>query len=135
ERCFEPSNVWAVDEGGIAYDRCESLLQLPHDRPMLDRQIEELNGHSGLTSLAGLPAYMPGVSISLVTTAPAPITVPLQMLTGRMVAFDPIETRSPISVWRQRERSRLAGPPLANVSLMKHTAWETKQSTPIVTPS
>ena len=39
---------------------------------------------------------MPGLEIDLVTTEPAPITVLSQILTGSMVAFDPIETLLPI---------------------------------------
>ena len=38
--------------------------------------------------------------MSLVTTAPAPITTSSQILTGRIVALDPIETRFPIVVER-----------------------------------
>ena len=70
---------------------------------------------------AGFPAYTPACKTSFVTTAPAPMTVPLQMVTGRMVAFDPMETRLPTRVARHSSRRPCAGPPLENVSLMNIT--------------
>ncbi len=58
-------------------------------------QTDESAGHYAATSLinlAGLPAYIPGFVISLVTTEPAPITTRPQIFTGSTVALLPIET-------------------------------------------
>ena len=49
--------------------------------------------------LAGLPAYFPGSNISFVTTLPAPIIVPLTILTGMIVAFEPIITSFSIMIF------------------------------------
>ena len=73
--------------------------------------------------------------MSLVTTAPAPITTSSAMRTGMIVALEPIETRLPITVSRHSSLRPRAGPPLENVSLMNITPWPTKQSSPIVTSS
>src|SRR5215475_3349249 len=73
--------------------------------------------------------------ISLVTTEPAPMTTSSAILTGMMVAFDPIDTRLPITVSRHSSFCPLAGPPIAKVSLMNITPWPMKQSSPMVTSS
>ena len=52
-------------------------------------------------SFAGFPAYIPGSVISLVTTAPAPITVSSIILIGKIVALLPIDTLFPIIVGNQ----------------------------------
>ena len=44
--------------------------------------------------MAGLPAYVPFIFMSLVTTLPAPITVPEQIFTGKIVELDPITLSS-----------------------------------------
>ena len=54
------------------------------------------------------------------TTAPAPITAPLQIRTGSRVALEPMVTRSPISVRPQLAGSG-SGAPLRNRSLANIT--------------
>ena len=49
-------------------------------------------------SLAGFPAYIPLILRFFVTTEPAPTIILLEILTGSMVAFDPIVTLFPIAV-------------------------------------
>ena len=73
--------------------------------------------------------------MSLVTTAPAPITTSSTILTGMIVALEPIETRLPITVSRHNSLLPPAGPPVENVSFTNITPWPTKQSSPIVTSS
>ena len=53
---------------------------------------------------------MPLSLMSLVTTEPVPITTLLQILTGKIVAFEPIDTLSPTTVLIQRDSSPFAGP-------------------------
>ena len=66
---------------------------------------------------------MPGRVMSRVTTAPAPITTSSQMLTGRIVAFEPIETWLPIrSSTPQLAASPRAGPPVAKRVVDEHHA-------------
>ena len=77
---------------------------------------------------------MPGTVISFVTTAPAPITAPEQIWTGRIVAFEPIVTLSSIMVLPHEFGSAL-GEPSWNKSLANITPWPMKQSLPIVTNS
>src|SRR6185312_11771328 len=72
---------------------------------------------------AGFPAYIPGSVISFVITAPAPITTLLQILTGRTVAFDPIETWLPIRVSFHLFLSPPAGPPVEKLSFINFTPW------------
>jgi hypothetical protein len=88
-----------------------------------------------LRSRAGFPAWIPGSSILRITTEPAPITVPPQMFTGKIVALDPMLTRSPILVDRHKSLRPCAGPPIANVSLVNITPCPMKQSSPISTNS
>ena len=71
--------------------------------------------------LAGLPAYLPGSVISFVTTAPAPITTSEQIDTGKIVAFDPIETWFEMIVDFHKELSPLAGPPFEKLSFTNIT--------------
>ena len=59
--------------------------------------------------------------IFFVTTAPAPITTPLHISTGRMVALDPIDTLSPITVDFQSDWSPFDGPPVVKLSFMNMT--------------
>ena len=73
--------------------------------------------------------------MSLVTTEPAPMTTSSAILTGMIVALEPIETRLPITVSRHNSLLPRAGPPVENVSLTNITPWPTKQSSPIVTSS
>ena len=73
--------------------------------------------------------------MSLVTTAPAPITTSSTIRTGMMVALEPIDTRLPITVSRHNSLRPPDGPPDEKVSLMNITPWPTKQSSPIVTSS
>lgn len=51
--------------------------------------------YSRRSSLAGFPAHTPFSVMDFVTTLPAPITTPSQMLTARIVAPLPIDTSSP----------------------------------------
>ena len=74
-------------------------------------KIEKFDQGSVLNFRAGLPAYIPRSTISRVTTAPAPTTVPLQMDTGMIVALLPIDTASPIVVGRHFVLSPRAAPP------------------------
>ena len=63
---------------------------------------------------------MPGAVISFVTTAPAPITAPAQILTGSIVAFEPIVTLSSIMVLPHESGSGL-GEPFLNKSFANIT--------------
>src|SRR4030095_1211625 len=72
--------------------------------------------------------------MSVVTTAPAPMTTRSQTFTGISVALVPTLTWLPSRV--ARHCSRLpAGPPVVNGSLMNIAPCDTKQSSPIVTSS
>jgi hypothetical protein len=73
--------------------------------------------------------------MSLVTTAPAPMTTRSQMVTGSSVALLPTLTWLPSLVLPQNSSRRPAGPPIRNGSLMNMAPCETKQSSPIVTHS
>lgn len=86
-------------------------------------------------NLAGFPAYIPGRDMSFVTTDPAPMTTLSHILTGRMVALDPIETLFPTCVAFQSSLFLCARLPLENVSLINMVPCEIKQSFPIVTSS
>ena len=57
--------------------------------------------------------------MSLVTTAPAPMTAPSQIVTGRMVAFVPMLTRLPSLVGRQSSVPS-PGPPVTKQIVNKH---------------
>src|SRR5689334_1836769 len=61
---------------------------------------------------AGFPAYTPATLMSLVTTAPAPMTTSSQIDTGNIVALEPMDTRAPTRVARHNSRRPLAGPPV-----------------------
>ena len=96
-------------------------------------QVDEGDVH--YSRIAGFPMYTPDSVISLVTTAPAPITTPSQMDTGRSVALLPMETLFPTKVDFHFVRSPWAGPPSEKTSLMKTTPCPMKQSLPMVTNS
>lgn len=76
--------------------------------------------YSRRSSLAGFPAHTPFSVMDFVTTLPAPITTPSQMLTARIVAPLPIDTSSPISIRPQLARSAF-GLPSRNRSLANIT--------------
>ena len=64
--------------------------------------------------------------MSLVTTAPAPITTSSAMRTGMIVALEPIDTRLPITVSRHSSLRPRAGPPLAECVIDEHHAMADK---------
>src|SRR5262249_52303932 len=72
--------------------------------------------------------------MSVVTTAPAPMTTWSQTFTGISVALVPMLTWLPSRVARHSSRLS-AGPPVVNGSLMNIAPCDTKQSSPIVTSS
>ena len=63
---------------------------------------------------------MPFIVRSLVTTAPAPMTIPSAIFTGNIVDPDPIETFWPIMVGNQSFGAG-EGVPLLKTSLVKVT--------------
>src|SRR4051794_9067310 len=135
---LEPLDVGAADEGVVANHSGDRGINFAFDVLILELKISEGNRHVRLyirSRRAGLPAYTPATVISLVTTAPAPITTSSTICTGRMVAFEPMDTRLPILVSHHNSLRPRAGPPLAKVSLMNMTPWPMKQSSPTVTSS
>src|SRR5437870_2067733 len=102
-------------------------VDLALDGLILQLQIRKRHRHLRLPYLsassrrAGLPAKVPDVVMSLVTTDPAPITTSSVIRTGMIVALDPIETRLPITVSRHNPLLPRAGPPVEKVSFTNIT--------------
>src|SRR6185312_12907655 len=141
EFSLESVDIGPPDKSVVADHVGDRAVDLALDVLVLELQVCERHRHrsslyfASLSRRAGFPAYAPAVMMSLVTTEPAPMTTSSAMRTGMIVAFDPIETRLPITVSRQSSFCPRAGPPLAKVSLMNITPWPTKQSSPMVTSS
>ena len=95
-------------------------INLILDAEVLAVEVYEWDLH--LIFLAGFPTYVPGSAMSLVTTAPAPMTTSSQTVTGSIVALLPMETRLPILVDFQREASPPAGPPFGEGVIDEHHA-------------